>query len=971
MRTADTTSRRLAPAAGIVLVLSVVAATVLGVAGTAAAATGTGVDVTRTAIAGAPTTFSIFTTRPTSSAFRTVPVASLTATAPPDVFGPGTTSTGFRSVTTATGATATCTGVCFSPTYTAPAGYVGSDTVYYVVQPCAQTQTGPFTFGTRCSGDIGRGTITLDVVPNQPPTANDDTATARLPVGIDVLANDTDPNGTLDRLTIVNSSGTTLGGTYDCNVGSMTCTYWPSGTFDGTDSFTYTMRDRAGATSSAVVHLDVTPNATPLATPATMTVRVGTAGQLPDGQATDFAPFVSDADGDQLQVQIENQPSNGNISCVGTSCSYAPSMPSAPLDDSFTYVVTDGLFTSAPSTATVDVVLFDSVTVTDDAVTVDPLTTTAIDVGANDGSLGQIVPYTGVSTNNQPYSCTVTACTYTSAAPATTDTFLYVRSDGETQGVATVTVTIRNVAPVALDEIGATATDVPLTKNLAAFVSDVNGNLVDVEAVTQPANGTASCSAWQCTYTPASGFSGSDSFTYRAVDSFGLGSTPASITVEVGAAGTAAGVLVPGVVNTVGSGEASDTHPLATNVSAVGGAATGPVTIAEAPAAGPPPSGYQLVGFQSVITAPTATVDQPLRLEFSIAPGFLPALMQASEVTVFRNGVAVAACTSPNVPRAEPTPCLAPASGDGASGMLFLIYTVAASTWQFGVTSPVDASAGGPYVVDEGSQVQLDATGSTGNGPLAFAWTPTTMAGASTATPTFTGVDDGTVDVSVQVTAGGVEDTATTTVTVRNVAPTVAAPTVASAVLGTTTTISGTIVDPGTADNVTVDVDWGDGTTTAATVTGRTYTASHAYANVGTHAIGITATDDDGGAGRRTVDVTVRYRTFSLLGGLVAAPGTNRWIAGLPVVVPFDLGGDVGRNVLTPGSPTRTPANCATWAPTGAPTAMRGLLGGVTIGGRFVYTYVGETARSLRGTCQQLTFSFADGSTVVVRYRFS
>ncbi|MDX6719703.1 MAG: acid phosphatase type 7, partial [Solirubrobacteraceae bacterium] len=83
-------------------------------------------------------------------------------------------------------------------------------------------------------------------------------------------------------------------------------------------------------------------------------------------------------------------------------------------------------------------------------------------------------------------------------------------------------------------------------------VSDADGDVVTCEVTAQPAHGTASvagdCSAGS--YRSASGFGGSDAFGYRAVDSHGLTSDPAKVTVDVDRAPTAGDVSVSGASGT-------------------------------------------------------------------------------------------------------------------------------------------------------------------------------------------------------------------------------------------------------------------------------------------------------------------------------------------------------------------------------------------------------------------------------------
>lgn len=89
---------------------------------------------------------------------------------------------------------------------------------------------------------------------NSPPVAVDDTgATVGVqPVSVDVLANDTDPDG--DPLTIVGSTDPSSG-TAACS--ATECTYTPDAGASRTDSFTYTISDGRGGTATATVTITV------------------------------------------------------------------------------------------------------------------------------------------------------------------------------------------------------------------------------------------------------------------------------------------------------------------------------------------------------------------------------------------------------------------------------------------------------------------------------------------------------------------------------------------------------------------------------------------------------------------------------------------------------------------------------------------------------------------------------------------
>ncbi|MBK7862703.1 MAG: tandem-95 repeat protein [Archangiaceae bacterium] len=113
------------------------------------------------------------------------------------------------------------------------------------------------------------------------------------------------------------------------------------------------------------------------------------------------------------------------------------------------------------------------------------------------------------------------------------DTFTFVVNDGTVDSApATVTVHLQpvNDAPVAQALTFTTSRDVPVEVTLSA--SDLDGDGLTFEVAAAPSNGTLSGTAPDLTYTPNSGFTGSDSFTYRASDG-SLASTPAMVTLTV------------------------------------------------------------------------------------------------------------------------------------------------------------------------------------------------------------------------------------------------------------------------------------------------------------------------------------------------------------------------------------------------------------------------------------------------------
>ncbi|MBI4291812.1 MAG: tandem-95 repeat protein, partial [Betaproteobacteria bacterium] len=122
-----------------------------------------------------------------------------------------------------------------------------------------------------------------------------------------------------------------------------------------------------------------------------------------------------------------------------------------------------------------------------------------------------------------------------------TATFTYTVSDGQ-GGTATAPVSVtvnpgQNQPPVANADSASTAFGTPVTVNVLANDTDANGDPLSVIAVTNGTKGTVVNNGTSVTYTPGSGTSGTDLFTYTVADGRG-GSATGTVTVTVGAAPT-------------------------------------------------------------------------------------------------------------------------------------------------------------------------------------------------------------------------------------------------------------------------------------------------------------------------------------------------------------------------------------------------------------------------------------------------
>jgi len=305
--------------------------------------------------------------------------------------------------------------------------------------------------------------VAQDGAVNEPPVAGPDFATVveSGTITIDVLANDSDPEGQPLTIAGINTTGTT--GTVVCNG---TCEY-TAAAGAGTDTFTYDVSDGVETTAGVLVTVTVEANVAPIAnpdsattdaaTPVTVNVLANDVGQPGETLAIGIFDITSD---------------NGSaVSCdtVTGDCTYAPN--TADTTDTFTYTATDGTFSAA---ATV------TITVNPEAGNAIPVATDDTYNVIEDGILSIAAP--GVLENDtdddnvppaNPWDgLTVTLVTGPTNADANgfnlldtgaffyrptpgfsgTDTFTYVANDGlDDSGVATVTITVNpgNDIPVA------------------------------------------------------------------------------------------------------------------------------------------------------------------------------------------------------------------------------------------------------------------------------------------------------------------------------------------------------------------------------------------------------------------------------------------------------------------------------------------------------------------------------------------
>ena len=167
-------------------------------------------------------------------------------------------------------------------------------------------------------------------------------------------------------------------------------------------------------------------------------------------------------------------------------------------------------------------------------------------------------------------------------------------------------------------------------------------------------------------------------------------------------------------------------------------------------------------------------------------------------------------------------------------------------------TRPPTASVNGPFTINEGGSVQFSGTAADPDAgqSLTLHWAfGDGSTGAGTA-PSHTYAQNGVYTVTFTATDPlGLVATATTTVTVNNVAPSITSLNVpASVVSGSSLTAAGTFSDPGPDAPWSFSFAWGEGSPSTGLVTSPAVvaSASHTYFAVGTYTVRFTVTDKDG-----------------------------------------------------------------------------------------------------------------------------
>ncbi len=355
-----------------------------------------------------------------------------------------------------------------------------------------------------------------------------------------VLGNDYTPDG--DMLGVLSNTNPQYGTVEFASEGSGAFTYTPDDGFWGTDSFTYVAYDIFDDEDvSAPTTVTMTVYSMPMTHDASYSVASGTTLTV---DATDgMLAHVDNADGRPLETILVIGTSYGLLTLLPDgSFTYQP-QPGFFGVDSFVYEVANGPAFS--DSALVTITVNAAPVASDDAYSVAGGTMLTVD--AADGVLAND-SYTGgtptVALDTPPANGTVIlnsdgSFQYTPADGFYgVDSFTYTDTSGSLASApATVLITVYSI-PVAVDDsytaVGGTTLTVDTANGVLANDTNADGTPLSANIQTDPLFGVLEYFNLDgsFSYTPDTGFYGTDSFTYIASDA-NAGSTPATVTITV------------------------------------------------------------------------------------------------------------------------------------------------------------------------------------------------------------------------------------------------------------------------------------------------------------------------------------------------------------------------------------------------------------------------------------------------------
>ncbi|RYY04220.1 MAG: retention module-containing protein [Gammaproteobacteria bacterium] len=399
------------------------------------------------------------------------------------------------------------------------------------------------------NGGTTTSTISIGVTPvNDAPASANQTLVVDedTPLTGQVVATDVDGDALAYQVTTAATHGQVT-----LNAATGAFVYTPNANYNGADTFTVTISDGKGGTTTSLISVGVNPvNDAPVANNPALTTNEDTpvTGKV----------IASDVDGDTLTYNLVAQPANGTVvldSATG-QFTYTPNS-NYNGNESFQVTVNDGKGGLVTSTVSVAVASVNDLPTTNTlAVTLDEDSVQTINLSGadSDGTLTGFVintlPANGILYSDagltQPITAGATVTGPVYFAPTAnwngSTSFSYSAVDNQggvdpTPAQVNLTVSPVNDAPVANPDLASTPINQSISVDVLANdvdVDDAKSTLVVSNPTVDPVQGTAVIDAQgKVVFTPAANFTGPATVTYTVTDPSGLSST-STLTVNVG-----------------------------------------------------------------------------------------------------------------------------------------------------------------------------------------------------------------------------------------------------------------------------------------------------------------------------------------------------------------------------------------------------------------------------------------------------
>ncbi len=409
-------------------------------------------------------------------------------------------------------------------------GTVGSDgEVEYT--PTSGTFTGQDSFTFKATSGAEASTTVTDIIDiaEAPPTCTSTSVSTAMNTSVKIPLSCTDPSGTTLTLSVPSNDGPQNGSLSAITQGSSSSvTYTPTSGFQGQDTFSYTASD--GSVESVPTEVDV--NVGVSCSDSTQ--------QVTENQTATITLDCTGPTGTPVTMSAASQPGHGTLGAISQSqdtVSYTPANGyTGP--DTFEVTAKAGSSTSAPAVITLDVTP-PAPTCSDVQVSTDVGKAVSVPLSCSGGSGGTLT----LEVDGSPLDGTLGAINQTQQTVqytpdqgfVGTDSFTYNASDGEQLSEdATVNITVGS-SPVCTTVTAAVTEN---TSTRITFSCHGGSGAYTFATTTTPAHGTLSgldATGGSVSYTPATGYTGSDSFDYRVTDAEGVSSPPVEVAITVSA----------------------------------------------------------------------------------------------------------------------------------------------------------------------------------------------------------------------------------------------------------------------------------------------------------------------------------------------------------------------------------------------------------------------------------------------------